>query len=95
MVFFSLAEGRPPKRRKRNLGHSVSRGTLFWCFLVWQRAAPQSTKKEIAAILSKEARRFGVFWFGRGAPSLLLKKKILRKGCILVFAYLYCVLARF
>ena len=96
-MFFGLAEIRPPKRRKK-----------------------------ISVILSKEARCFGVFWFGRGPPPKAPKKKYRqlclrrhvvfvcvflvwqrgavtftkklvfeRKGCILVFAHHYCVLARF
>ena len=50
---------------------------LFCCFcwmqfeFVWPRADSWSLKqkrKKNAVILSKEARCFGVFWFGRGPP---------------------------
>ena len=60
---------------------------MFWCFLVWQRAAPQSAEERISVILSKEARCFGVFWFGRGAPSLLLKKLFFNEKV----AFLFCL----
>ena len=47
---------------------------MFFCDLLWQRAAPLglicATKapKEVSIILSKEAHCFGVFWFGKGPP---------------------------
>ena len=81
MEFLGLAEGRPPKRRKKNLGNSVEGGTLFGCLLVWQRAAPQSAENKISVILSKEARCFGVFWFGRGPPLESMTTNYNRKKC--------------
>ena len=50
-------------------------------------ATPQSAEKKISVILSNEARCFGVFWFGRGAPSLLIKKRFYNEKVAFLFLF--------
>ena len=67
LVFFGLAEGRPPKAPNNNnmiLSKAAPCFGVFW----FGRGPPLKAPKKISVIPSKEARCFGVFWFGRRPP---------------------------